>query len=155
MGLGVAQDLEGAGEGTYCCGIHLVWDWLCALLFLPQNSSALYRNRPAFIQNKDSYMPWTHQFTKAAQSRPRGIEIPGTKCFLSEGLEATVTLDRVIRKSLCCEVWREEWKPETDIEGKPRGQQAKHKGWDLRRAHLLLAELVTVSVQLAPVCHSQ
>lgn len=41
------------------------------------------------------------------------------------------------------------------LKGKPKGQQAKHKGWDLRRMHLLLAELVTVSVQLTPVCHSQ
>lgn len=94
-------------------------------------------------------------FTKAAQSRPKDLKISGTKCFLSAGLEATVTFGRVIRKQLRPKVWRKEHEPEMDIEGKPKRQQEKDEGLDSRRAHLLLAELVTVLVQLAPVCHSQ
>lgn len=44
------------------------------------------------------------QFTKAAQSKPKDLEIPGTKCLLSAGLEATVTLGSVVRKPLRLEV---------------------------------------------------
>lgn len=88
----------------------LLWDTpdlgltLQTSAFTPRCFSLAPRNRLVFGENKDSYMPLCTSLVKVAQSRPKDLEIPGTKCLLSAGLEVAVTLGRVIRKPLCLEV---------------------------------------------------
>lgn len=122
-GLGLAQD-KGAEKWTCCCERCPLWDWFCRHVLLPHDASALFPETGLHSAKiRRATCP-----SLLKQSKPKDFEIPRTKCLLSAGLEATVTLGRVVRKPLRLEVWREEQKLKTDFEGKPKRQQSKGRG---------------------------